>query len=804
MKAYVFPGQGSQHKGMGGTLFDEYAELTAKADEMLGYSIKKLCLEDPMKQLGQTQFTQPALYTVNVLTYLKKIRETGEMPDYVAGHSLGEYSALFAAGAFDFETGLKLVKHRGELMSKAVGGGMAAVLGLNEEKVEDLLKTNGFDTIDIANYNSPTQIVISAQKAEIDRVSSSFQIEGVMFIPLNVSGAFHSRFMTEAKEQFEKYLDQFAFSELTIPVIANVSARPYRSGLVRNHLADQIISSVKWTETVRYLMGKGVTEFIEIGPGDVLTKLVLRIRQQAEPLIVPEEDDNIQQIAERQESYETEETIEETVEETTEEAIEEIVVETVEETVEETAGETIKEVIEASQRPDDSASFGITALSLGDLEFKKDYNLKYAYLTGAMYRGVASKEMVVKIGKAGMMGFFGSGGLELREIEEAIQYIQKELADGQSYGMNLVHNPVNLQREEKEVEIYLRYGVPNIEVAAFMSITPALIKYRAQGLRRLNDGTVSSANKIIAKVSRPEVAEAFLSPAPERLIQKMLQENKITSEQADLLTQVPVADDLCVEADSGGHTDGGVAFAMIPAMIKLRDEMMSKYGYRKKIRVGAAGGIGAPEAAAAAFIMGADFILTGSINQCTVEAGTSDAVKKMLENINIQDTEHAPAGDMFELGAKVQVLRKGVFFPARANKLYDLYRQFNSLDEIDEKTKKQLEERYFKRSFEEIFNDSKSYYPAAEIAKAELNPKQKMAIVFRWYFGYSSRLALNGVPDKEVDYQVHCGPALGAFNQWVKGTPLESWRNRYVDEIGEKLMNETAEVLNRRYRFLVG
>jgi trans-AT polyketide synthase/acyltransferase/oxidoreductase domain-containing protein len=261
-----------------------------------------------------------------------------------------------------------------------------------------------------------------------------------------------------------------------------------------------------------------------------------------------------------------------------------------------------------------------------------------------------------------------------------------------------------------------------------------------------------------------------------------------------------MADDLCVEADSGGHTDQGVAYTLIPAMITLRDEMMEKYGYSKKVRVGAAGGIGTPGAASAAFILGADFILTGSINQCTVEAGTSDTVKNLLQQINVQDTDYAPAGDMFELGAKVQVLRKGVFFPARANKLYDLYRQFNSLEEIDEKTRKQLQERYFRRSFEEVFQESKAFSPPGEVEKALHNPKHKMALVFKWYFGYGTRLALDGDEDYTVDYQVQCGPALGAFNQWIKGTALEDWRNRHVNEIAEKIMRQTAETLNNRFQ----
>lgn len=440
---------------------------------------------------------------------------------------------------------------------------------------------------------------------------------------------------------------------------------------------------------------------------------------------------------------------------------------------------------------------------LGSFEFKRDYNLKYAYVAGAMYRGVSSPEMVVKLGKAGMLGFLGTGGLKLAQIETAIQYIQQELSSGQAYGMNLLHNPSDYGMEKKTVELFLRYGVRIIEASAFLTITPALVKYRAQGLKRDEHGKVVTLYKIIAKLSRPEVAEVFLSPASAGTVAKLLAENEITPLEAELLKEIPMADDICVEADSGGHTDGGVAYALMPTMIRLRDEMMKKYHYYKKIRVGAAGGIGTPEAAAAAYIIGADFIVTGSINQCTPEAATSNAVKDLLQEINIQDTEYAPAGDMFELGAKVQVLKKGVFFPARANKLYDLYRRYNSLSEVDDKSKREIQEKYFKRNFEEVYKDLKSFYTAQEIEKAERNPKLKMALVFRWYFGYSSHLALSGNEEAKVDYQVHCGPALGAFNQWAKGTVLENWRNRHVDEIAMKLMNETAELLNKRYNTLL-
>jgi trans-AT polyketide synthase, acyltransferase and oxidoreductase domains len=341
-----------------------------------------------------------------------------------------------------------------------------------------------------------------------------------------------------------------------------------------------------------------------------------------------------------------------------------------------------------------------------------------------------------------------------------------------------------------------------------MQMTQAIVLYRLKGLMKGGDGRVFCRNRVIAKVSRPEVAEAFMRPAPTHIVQQLLSEESITEEQAEWSKHLPMSHDICVEADSGGHTDGGIPSVLFPAMLQLNRTMTKKYAYQEPICMGLAGGIGTPDAAAAAFVMGADFILTGSINQCTVEASTSDDVKALLQDSNVQDTEYAPAGDMFEMGAKVQVLKKGVFFPSRANKLFSLYSHHNSLDEIPEKTQKQLQTNYFKKTFSEIWSETKRYLEQQghlhEIAKAEANAKHKMALVFRWYFAYTTRLALEGKSDDRVNYQIHTGPALGAFNQWVKGTELEFWKNRHVDEIGKRLLVETAEYLNNSLARLIG
>lgn len=280
MTVYVFPGQGSQKIGMGRDLFAQYPLLIEEANSILGYDIKVLCLDDPKQQLSQTQYTQPALYTVNALTYLSKQDETGIKPTYVAGHSLGEYNALLAANVFDFATGLKLVQQRGFLMSQAMEGGMAAILGLTQSQVMAVLSHPPCQSINIANYNSNRQFVISGLKSDIEQSIALFEQAGAsMVIPLNVSGAFHSSLMMPAREQFYEFLKQFHFSSPMIPVIANISAKPYSSAeAVMDYLAAQITDSVQWTATIDYLLEQGETEFLEIGPGMVLTGLIRRIK----------------------------------------------------------------------------------------------------------------------------------------------------------------------------------------------------------------------------------------------------------------------------------------------------------------------------------------------------------------------------------------------------------------------------------------------------------------------------------------------------------------------------------------------
>jgi trans-AT polyketide synthase/acyltransferase/oxidoreductase domain-containing protein len=266
---------------MGAALFDRYPDWTDAASEILGYSIRELCVDDPRTELVLTQFTQPALYVVNALTFRARQEEGAAPPGFVAGHSLGEYNALQASGVFDFATGLKMVKQRGALMAKVSGGGMAAVIGMAPADIERLLGTSDEGrALDVANFNSFDQTVIAGPTDAIAAVKPLFEAAGVkLFVPLKVSAPFHSRYMREPQAEFSAFLDGFTFGTPAIPVIANATARPYDPAAVRPTLASQIGSPVKWLDSMLYLLDQGVTEVQEVGPGNVLTKLVAQIRK---------------------------------------------------------------------------------------------------------------------------------------------------------------------------------------------------------------------------------------------------------------------------------------------------------------------------------------------------------------------------------------------------------------------------------------------------------------------------------------------------------------------------------------------
>jgi trans-AT polyketide synthase/acyltransferase/oxidoreductase domain-containing protein len=249
--------------------------------------------------------------------------------------------------------------------------------------------------------------------------------------------------------------------------------------------------------------------------------------------------------------------------------------------------------------------------SLGDPGFKSDHGLRFAYICGAMANGITSTAMVEAASRSGMLAFFGAGGLSIEQITSAIDTLQASLGD-RPYGFNLIHSPNDMALEQKTVDLYLARGVHLVSASAYLDLTTPLVQYRVHGIHRNDRGQIVCPNRIIAKVSREEVARKFFSPPADKHLQRLLERGKITADQAELARRVPMAQDLTAEADSGGHTDNRPALCLFPTMKALRNEMTRRYDDGIDLRVGLAGGIATPESAAAALAMGAAYILTGS------------------------------------------------------------------------------------------------------------------------------------------------------------------------------------------------
>ncbi|MGF1714007.1 eicosapentaenoate synthase subunit PfaD [Photobacterium chitinilyticum] len=432
--------------------------------------------------------------------------------------------------------------------------------------------------------------------------------------------------------------------------------------------------------------------------------------------------------------------------------------------------------------------------SLGDNDFCRVHGVKYAYYAGAMANGISSEELVIALGQAGILCSFGAAGLIPSRVEQAIHRIQAALPNG-PYAFNLIHSPSEPALERGSVELFLKHGVRTVEASAFLGLTPQIVQYRAAGLSRDAQGEVQIANKVIAKVSRTEVARKFMEPAPAKILQKLVDEGRITAEQMELAQLVPMADDITAEADSGGHTDNRPLVTLLPTILALKEEIQAQYQFKTPLRVGSGGGIGTPDAALAAFNMGAAYIVTGSINQACIEAGASEHTRKLLATTEMADVTMAPAADMFEMGVKLQVVKRGTLFPMRANKLYEIYTRYDSIEAIPADERHKLETQVFRSTLDEIWAGTVAHFnerDPKQIERAQDNPKRKMALIFRWYLGLSSRWSNTGETGRKMDYQIWAGPALGAFNAWAKGSYLDNYQDRRAVDLAKHLMHGAA------------
>lgn len=428
--------------------------------------------------------------------------------------------------------------------------------------------------------------------------------------------------------------------------------------------------------------------------------------------------------------------------------------------------------------------------ALGDPGFREAHGVAHAYHAGAMANGIASAAMVGALARAGYLASFGAAGVVPARIDEALTTIRREVP-GKPFACNLIHSPSEPALERAIVDACLRHQVRCVEASAFLDLTPEIVRYRLTGL-----GPGGQArHRVLAKVSRAEVAERFLRPPPDRLVRPLVESGQVTAEQAELGRCLPMADDITAEADSGGHTDGRPLVVLLPELLALRDRVQRELRYDRPVRIGAAGGIGTPAAAAAAFSLGAAYVVTGSINQSSVEADQSEATKLLLASAGVADCEMAPSADMFEMGVHVQVLKRGTMFPGRAKRLYELYRTHDGIESLPAGERTELEERVFQRPLDDVWHDCVRFFTErdpGQIERAAGNPKRRMALIFRWYLGLSSGWSIAGNPERASDYQIWCGPAMGAFNGWVAGTHLAAPANRHVAEIAAQVMRGAA------------
>ncbi len=421
---------------------------------------------------------------------------------------------------------------------------------------------------------------------------------------------------------------------------------------------------------------------------------------------------------------------------------------------------------------------GIFPEWLGDPSFVDLHGARFAYVAGEMANGIASVEYVLAAARAGVLGFFGAAGLAPPRVEAAVTRLCAELeGTGLPFGVNLIHSPNEPAIEDAVVDLLLRAGVRRVSASAYVALTPAVVRYAASGLVAGAGGRVLRHNHVFAKLSHPDVARRFMSPAPGEILDALVASRLLTADEARLAAQVPVAEDITIESDSGGHTDNRPLGALFPAVAAARDAIQRAHRYPRPIRLGAAGGLGTPEAVAAAFALGAAYVLVGSVNQASVEAALSVEGKKMLAQAGLGDVIMAPAADMFEQGVRVQVLKRGTLFASRAARLYEIYRRCPDLEAIPaERPRRPGEGDLPRPPRRRVGRDARLLEPPRP-ARERARRARRRGTAWRWCSARTSAAPAAG-PSTAIP-SASSTTRSGADRRWARSTPgppARSWR----------------------------
>ena len=503
-RAWLFPGQGSQRRGMGAELFDFYPDLVSAADDILGYSVREAC--ESGGRLSDTSYVQPLMFVVNAL-YLRRALGQSPPPDYLAGHSLGEISALYAAGCMDFATGLDLVRRRGALMAACPPGAMMAVLGVPVERVEELIASRGLTAIDIANHNLPDQIVVAGPQAQISQLADVIdELPVGRTTKLNVSVAAHSRHMRPAVAEFTDVLGRIHFAAPRTPVFSAVTGELHEAPAVARRLGEQLTGQVRWWQVMVALSRAGVDHVLEVGPGEVLARMWQRAGDR-----LPGPD-------------------------------------------------RLTRTPTPAPRPAPvlAADDHHWVSALGAPQVASAYRLRLPYLVDALPDGVSGPAMLQRLAGAGLFGFLGTFGVPEAQVAADVGDLGTEDIRGR-WGIELPAERLDHGRTRAIVSLAMDAGVSHAVTAGWAGVSPQIVRWRFAGL-----SSGGEPRRLLVRVTGSRQAEAFLRPAPAELIAQLIRSGQLDPAEASLARRLPVATEIFVQPEPGG----GMSVSLLMSVLR--------------------------------------------------------------------------------------------------------------------------------------------------------------------------------------------------------------------------------------------